>query len=141
MGKLRTAASLVVLCIGLSFALSLAAEINRNPPAARAIVPTKIKPLDINSASIEELKALPGIDDGYAHKIVENRPYEKRDDLVSKKVLPEATYKKIKDRIITVPQKARAFSAYALAFKCRARAFPTFKPDAVAMVPAFSTVR
>jgi DNA uptake protein ComE-like DNA-binding protein len=79
-----------------------ATETVKNPAADRIVVPTKIKPLDINSASMDNLKALPGISEAYAQKIVENRPYRKKDELISKKIVPEATFKKIKDRIIAV---------------------------------------
>jgi DNA uptake protein ComE-like DNA-binding protein len=58
------------------------------------------KQLDINSASDEDLKQLPGIGDALSKKIIENRPYKRKDELVSKKVLPRATYEKIKDQII-----------------------------------------
>ncbi|MFZ0663174.1 MAG: helix-hairpin-helix domain-containing protein [Acidobacteriaceae bacterium] len=57
-------------------------------------------PVDINTASLDQLKALPGIGDTYAQKIVNGRPYAKKSDLIRKKVLPEAVYKKISDKII-----------------------------------------
>jgi len=57
-------------------------------------------PLDLNSASTDELKTLPGIGDAYAKKIVENRPYKRKDELVHKKIIPESTYEKIKGDII-----------------------------------------
>ncbi len=79
-----------------------AAEAINQPLADRIVVPTKIKPLDINSAPIDDLKALPGIDAAYAQKIVDNRPYQKKDELISKKIVPDATFKRIKDRIIAV---------------------------------------
>ena len=56
--------------------------------------------IDINSASEAELKKLPGIGDAYAAKIVQNRPYRAKNQLIQKKIIPQATYDKIKDQII-----------------------------------------
>ncbi|HEU0123256.1 MAG TPA: helix-hairpin-helix domain-containing protein [Bryobacteraceae bacterium] len=56
--------------------------------------------IDLNSADAAALKTLPGIGDAYATKIIAGRPYRGKDEIVSKAGVPQATYDKIKDKII-----------------------------------------
>ncbi|WP_374306110.1 ComEA family DNA-binding protein [Methylocella sp.] len=109
MTKLRVILSAAVLSLAAAAAQaqSAAPAASTAPPRAAApapaAAPAKAKPaalLDLNSASLSDLQALPGIGDKRAADIVKNRPYKGKDELVQKKIIPAAVYDKIKDKII-----------------------------------------
>jgi competence protein ComEA len=89
---------LLVLSLWLLLTYSVVPSILSGPPLA--IAADKAEPLDRNTATADQLKALPGIGDAYSAKIIKGRPYKRKDELVQKKVIPQATYDKIKDQIV-----------------------------------------
>ena len=101
--------ALLVIALFAAGTLSAPTAWAQTPKTAPAPAPAKSdakkdsmghEPLDLNTASEADLKTIPGVGDAYAKKIVENRPYKRKDELVKKRIVPQATYDKIKDHVI-----------------------------------------
>jgi competence protein ComEA len=71
-----------------------------NSPSTATTPASKTEMVDVNSATATELKALPSITDSDAAKIIQGRPYADKSQLVTKKVISDATYEKIKDHVV-----------------------------------------
>ena len=103
----------VATCLAIS-SIAVAAEKKEaaKPAAPPAATATEQKPaaakaelVDINTATEEQLKSVPGIGDAYAKKIIAGRPYAKKDQLKSRKIVPDQVYEKIKEKIIAKQPK------------------------------------
>lgn len=97
-----------VMFIGMAVNAPLYAQGSKDAPKTPVAAKAKTgELLDLNSATIDQLKVLPGIGDAYSKKIVDGRPYARKDQLVSKNIIPQATYDKIKDLVIAKQSTAK----------------------------------
>ena len=98
----RTAAQIlsVVMSLFLLAGICLAQGGSASKSSSKGAMASASDLVDINSATKEQLSALPGIGDAYSQKIIDGRPYHSKTDLKTKKIIPAATYNKISGMII-----------------------------------------
>jgi hypothetical protein len=108
----ETLSKVIVIAVALLFvsAIGFTADTKTPakpvPPAEPAVAKPEVKKslakilIDINTATLDQLKSLPGISDAYAKKIIDKRPYARKDQLKSNKIIPNAVYKKIESLIV-----------------------------------------
>jgi DNA uptake protein ComE-like DNA-binding protein len=103
---MKLASCILAFCLAVS---SFAAPAPQNAAAAAKATAAKKTArataaatdlVDINTASADQLKALPGIGDKYSAAIIKSRPYDNKTQLVSRNVIPQATYNKISKLVI-----------------------------------------
>jgi DNA uptake protein ComE-like DNA-binding protein len=102
MTKKRFATVLATLsaCILLGVLPAMATQTGSAPKTSAKVSAPASNLIDINSATKDQLKAIPGVGDVYAQKIIAGRPYSNKTQLKTKNIIPAALYGKISGMII-----------------------------------------
>jgi competence protein ComEA len=110
MQNLKSVLTHVSLLAMLALAITAFAFAQTKPAATpkpategkKAVVDKKVavELLDLNSATREQLVALPGVGEAYADKIIAGRPYKRKDELVGKSIVPKAVYVQFATKVI-----------------------------------------
>jgi competence protein ComEA len=104
---MKTEIRRVLLAAVVAMGLATFAAAGTAAKSQTAAAPAKAELVDINTATAAELAALPGIGDAYAAKIIAGRPYARKTELTTRKVIPQAAYKKCAAKIIAKQAPAK----------------------------------